>query len=345
MNTKMYDELFQYAEELNFGEVHIKMDSSTGLFAIVAIHSTKRGPSLGGCRCIEYDSTNAAIRDALRLARGMSYKAAISNLPLGGGKAVLLKPAQIKDREAYFASFGQFVDTLGGRYITAMDSGTEVSDMDVIARHTRHVSTTSKGGDPAPFTASGALRGIEAAVQHLFKRSTLDGLHVAVQGVGHVGYALSRYLYERGAKLTVCDRDPQRVQRVVTEFNATAVSSEKIYEVDCDIFAPCALGAILNDQTIPLLKAKIVGGCANNQLAEPRHDKVLWQKGILYAPDYVINAGGLIHAFAEYANSSMEEANHHINHIYDALFAIFERAHQEGKSTGEIADIIAAERL
>lgn len=346
MNTSaLNDELFHYAQQLGFGELHIKFDEPTGLCAIIAIHSTKRGPALGGCRFLEYSSTIDAVRDALRLAQGMSYKAAISDLPLGGGKSVLLKPKHLKDREAYFAAFGRFIEDLNGRYITAMDSGTEVGDMDIIARQTRHVSSTSKGGDPGPFTAKGVLRGMQACAKFKLNREDLKGLHIAIQGVGHVGYSLARNLHERGVKLTISDRNAAAVERCVKDFNAQVVSAEEIYSVDCDIFAPCALGAILNDHTIPLLKTKIVAGSANNQLAERRHDKMMWERGILYAPDYAINAGGLIHAFAEYEQSSMEESNAHIDQIYETILMIFERSAREQKSTGEIADIIAAERL
>jgi leucine dehydrogenase len=346
MNTSFHDELLRYAENLGFGDLHIKLDAATGLCAIIAIHSTKRGPALGGCRCIEYHSVADAVRDALRLARGMSFKAAISDLPLGGGKSVLIKPKHIADRHAYFVAFGRFVNELGGRYITAMDSGTEVSDMESIAQATPYVTTVAKeNGDPGPYTALGVLRGIEAAVKFKFNRDYLEGLHVAIQGVGHVGYNLAKGLHEQGVTLTVCDRNPHAVQKCVDEFGAKAVSSEEIYQQACDIFAPCALGAIINDDTIPLLQTNIVAGSANNQLAEPRHEIILQQKGILYAPDYVINAGGLIHAFAEYDKSSTQETGKHINHIYDTLLMIFERAAREQKGTGEIADIIASERL
>lgn len=344
--SALNDELFHYAQQLGFGELHIKFDEPTGLCAIIAIHSTKRGPALGGCRCLEYHSTIDAVRDALRLAQGMSYKAAISDLALGGGKSVLIKPKHINDREAYFAAFGRFIEDLNGRYITAMDSGTEVNDMDIIARYTRHVSSTSKGGDPGPFTALGVLRGIQACAKYKLNReNNLEGLHIAIQGVGHVGYSLAKNLHERGVELTICDRNPTAVEHCVRDFNAKVVTGDEIYSVDCDIFAPCALGAILNDHTIPLLKTKIVAGSANNQLAEPRHDKMMWERGILYAPDYAINAGGLIHAFAEYEQSSMEESNAHIDQIYETILMIFERSEREHKSTGEIADIIAAERL
>lgn len=345
MNTNLHDEVFQYAKELGFGEVHIKLDPATGLFAIIAIHSTKRGPSLGGCRCIEYPSVTDAIRDVLRLAQGMTYKAAAAELPLGGGKSVLMKPAQISDRKAYFEAFGRFVDELGGRYIAAMDSGTEVADMDAIANTTRFVTNTSDNGDPAPYTALGVLRGIQAVAKFKLNRDMISGLHVAIQGVGHVGYNLAKLLHERGVRLTICDRNPIAAERAMKEFNAEVVSAEKIYSVDCDIFAPCALGAVLNDETIPQIKAGIVAGAANNQLAAPRHSVALWKRGILYAPDFVINAGGLIHALAGYEKTPDEEANAHIDRIYDTSLTIFERSEREQKCTGEIADIIAAERL
>lgn len=346
MNKSSHEDLLRYAENLGFGDLHIKLDPATGMRAIIAIHSTKRGPALGGCRFIEYDSVGDAIYDAIRLAWGMSYKAAMANLPLGGGKAVVLKPKQLTDRDAYFRAFGRFIDELGGRYITAMDSGTEITDMDTIATQTSYVTTTSsRNGDPAPFTARGVLRGIEAAVKFKLQRDDLKNLHIAIQGVGHVGYDLAIDLHKYGAKLTVCDRNPAAVQRCVDEFGATAVSLNEIYSVPCDVFAPCALGAILNDDTIPRLTTTIVAGSANNQLAEPRHAQALADRGILYAPDYVINAGGLIHALAEYKNTSLEETDQQIQHIYDILLTLFERAENEGKPTSVVADMIAQERL
>lgn len=340
------DALFQYAEELGFGDLHFKIDAATGLQAIVAIHNTRRGPALGGCRCIEYSSVDAAVRDALRLSRGMSYKNAMASLPLGGGKAVLIKPKHIKDRVAYFQAFGRFVNALCGNYITAMDSGTSMADMDAIATQTSYVTNLSKhNGDPAPFTALGVLRGIEATAKFKLGRSSLEGLHVAIQGVGHVGYNLAKNLHAVGVKLTICDRDQTAANRCVDEFGATVVAPEKIYEVACDIFAPCALGAVLNDETIHLINAPIVAGAANNQLAEPRHAQALQDRDILYAPDYVINAGGVIFAYAEYKEASVKEVDTHISKIYVTLLELFERAQRENKSTSEVADIIAAERL
>jgi len=346
MNTTFHDELLRYAETLGFGDLHIKLDQSTDLCAIVAIHSNKRGPALGGCRLMEYDSMAAAVRDALRLARGMSYKAAICNLNLGGGKAVIIKPKQIKDRKAFFEAFGRFVNEIGGRYITAIDSGTDMLDMDTINTQTPYVTTISKhNGNPAPFTATGVLIGIQEAVKFKLNRDTLDNIHVAIQGAGHVGYLLAKELTELGARITICDKNKESVQRCVDEFKAQTVALEKIYEVDCDVFAPCAVGGILNEKTIPLLKASIVAGSANNQLGEAADGHLLHNRKILYAPDYLINAGGLIHAYAEYYNNSFEEAEQHILRIGKQLFQIFEREMRENKPANEIADEIAASRL
>lgn len=340
------DSLLTYAEELGFGNLHFKLDVATGLRAIIAIHNTNRGPALGGCRFIEYPSVDAAVKDALRLARGMSYKNAMANLPLGGGKAVLIKPQQTSDRLAYFQAFGRFVNELDGDYITAMDSGTSTTDMDVIATQTTYVTNLShRSGNPAPFTALGVQRGIEAAVKFKLGGASLNGLHIAIQGVGHVGYNLARDLHAVGVRLTVCDNNAAAVQRCVDELGATAVSAEEIFSVACDVFAPCALGAVLNDVTIPLLKAPIVAGAANNQLAEPRHARHLRDRDILYAPDYVINAGGVISAYAEYQQVSIHEVEQRVFQIYNTLLEVFDRAGYENKLTSEVADMIAMERL
>jgi leucine dehydrogenase len=338
--------VLDYAESLGHGEFHVKMDPATGLRAIVAIHSTAHGPAMGGCRCIEYDNVGFALYDALRLAQGMSYKAAISDLPYGGGKAVLIKPKQIHDREAYFAAFGRFVNDLGGRYITAMD-------MDVIARHTPYVTSNSLPDgsitDPSGFTAIGVQRGIEAAVKFKLGRDTLEGVHVAIQGTGHVGFLLAKQLHAAGAKLTIADVDELALQRCLTEVNAQVVAPDEIYGVECDVYAPCALGAVINHVTLPLLKAPIVAGSANNQLEEPLYGRFLQEKGILYAPDYVISAGGLIHAVGQYEHtigSSMKiDVDAKINGIYDTLISIFERAERENLATGDVADAMAAQRL
>ncbi|GAB4391578.1 MAG: amino acid dehydrogenase [Gammaproteobacteria bacterium] len=342
-------DLFHYAEALEYGEIHIKVDKATGLRAIIAIHSTKNGPALGGCRCIEYTNNYSGIKDALRLGQAMSYKAAILGLPHGGGKSVLLKPKSINDRRAYFHTFGKFVDSLGGRYIAAVDSGTSIQDMDYIVEQTRYVASHSGlNGDPSPATAVGVFRGIQAAVKFKLGKDNLDNLHIAIQGVGNVGYELAKLLHQAGARLSVTDISADAVKRCVDEFNATAIPADKIYEIECDIYAPCALGATLNDQTIPQLKATIVAGSANNQLGQLVHGEQLHNRGILYAPDYVINAGGLVYAATRYAhgaNTNPAEIEHKINNIYDTLMNIFNRAHNEHQPTSTIVDIMAAERL
>ncbi len=339
------DDLFNFEHLTSYNDLHFKYDPITGMKAIIAIHSTKLGPALGGCRFIEYPNTNAAIIDALRLARGMSYKAAISGLALGGGKAVIIKPKGVFHRTALFEAFGRFVAELGGRYITAKDSGTTLEDMDTIATVTPYVSSTSEMVDPSPFTAHGVRRGIEAAVKFRLGKNSLDGIRVAIQGVGYVGHYLAKELHGLGAKLIVTDIDADAVARCVKEFGATAVSSDEIYRVECDVFAPCALGAIINDITIPQIKAPIIAGAANNQLDEPRHGKILKQNNILFAPDFVINSGGLIHAATKYLHGSDELANKKIQDLYEALMTIFERAANVNLPTNLVADHIAEERL
>ena len=343
-------DLFEYAEELQYGDLHMRTDPKTGLRAIIAVHNLQLGPAIGGCRFIEYETTDDAIRDAMRLARGMTYKAAITGLPHGGAKAVLMRPPELSDdrRRAIFESFGDFVDSLDGDYVTAEDSGTNVADMDVVAEKTEHVLGVGEahggGGDPSPFTATGVRRGIEAAVDHRWDRGHLDGLRVAVQGLGNVGFELTEQLIDRGAELTVTDVDDERLERAEA-LGATTVEPDAIFDVDCEVFSPCALGAVLDDETIPRLKCDIVAGAANNQLAEGRHGRVLLEKEILYAPDYVINAGGLIHVAENYAGYDGDRARERIDGIYDSLREIFERAEKVGAPTGYVADRIVEEKL
>jgi leucine dehydrogenase len=342
------DELLSYAKKLGFGEVFFKIDQINQLCAIVAIHSTRLGPALGGCRFIEYTSINLAIHDALRLAQGMSYKAALANLPLGGGKTVLMRPKELSDRSAYFRALGRFVNEFKGRYIIAMDSGVMIEDMDSIALETPYVVTTSKHkGNPAPYTALSVLYGIEAAVKFKLQLDHLEGVHVAIQGMGHVGFALANALLKKNARLTVCDNNTELMQRYAKDLQkANIVKPEEIYTVECDVFSPCALGAVLNDESISQLSASIVAGSANNQLAEPRHAEVLHQKGILYAPDYVINAGGLIYAYAEYQNRlNREHVAQQISTIYSTLLEIFKCAQEENKPPSMVADSLAELRL
>lgn len=340
------DDFLEYALAHGFGDLHFKVDPETGMKAMIAIHSTKLGPALGGCRFIEYPNTAAALKDAMRLARGMSYKAASVNLPLGGGKSVIMKPKGSFNRTEYMHQFGKFISELNGRYITALDSGTLLSDMDIIAEHTPHVASLSKyNGDPSPSTAKGVLRGIQAAVAFKLGKDNLKGIHVAIQGMGHVGYNLARHLHELGATLTVADISAESVDRAVKEFGATAVSTDAIHKVPCDVFAPCALGAVINDISLPQLQTTIIAGAANNQLAHSIHGKKLHEKGILYAADYVINAGGLIFAASKYLHTPEETVNEQINGISTSLTEIFTRSAKENLPASEIADTIAQEKL
>ncbi len=343
-------DILDFALNMQCPELHMIADEKTGLKAIVAIHSVVLGPALGGCRLVEYPSTTAAVIDAVRLAQGMTYKAAISNLPLGGGKMVVLKPEKIKDRSAFFKAIGRFVDLLNGRYITAVDSGTTVQDMDIIETETHHVTSSSKSKfsnpDPSGMTALGVMRGIEAGVQYKLGKNNLEGLHITIQGVGHAGYVLAKLLHQAKAKLTIYDINQAAMQRCAEEFGAkTASNEDELIATPSDVFAPCALGGIINDRTIAMLKTKIIAGCANNQLALPRHGAILREKDILYAPDYLINAGGLIYVAAEFSHITEALAKEKIEGIYDTTMEIFQRAEREQKPTSEIVDAIALERL
>lgn len=342
-------DVFGKLQAHDFGEVHLKFDKATQLRAIVAIHDSRLGPALGGCRFIEYDTDDAAIVDALRLARGMTYKAALAGLPHGGGKSVIIRPKQQFDRVALFRAFGAFINDLRGHYITAEDSGTGLEDMEIIRTQTKWVTGIDPAhggsGDPSPFTALGVRRGIEACVKFKLGRESLEGVHVAVQGVGHVGYHLCKELHACGAKLTVADVDKLKSERARREFGAAVVDIDKIAEVECDVFAPCALGAGLNDQTIPHLRAPIVAGAANNQLAETRHGDDLHARGILYAPDYAINAGGLVNVAQEVKGYDPKLAREGTMRIYDTIWDICERSKKLDAPTYKVADILVEEKL
>ncbi|TAK77691.1 MAG: amino acid dehydrogenase [Gammaproteobacteria bacterium] len=347
-SKRSYDSLMRYAEFLGYGEVHTKIDEKTGLKAIIAIHSLRRGPAIGGCRMVTYPSDAKAYEDVLRLGYMMSYKAAINNLPHGGAKAVLIKPAVIKDREAYFEKFGEFVNELGGRYITAVDSGTSPLDMDIVAKRTPYVTcTTQRGGDddPSPLTALGVRRAIEAAVKFKLGKDSLEGVRIAVQGAGHVGHSLIKDLKERGADLVVSDVNLKALQHCIDDFGVRVCPPEEIYSQEVDVFAPCALGAILNLEHIKLLRASIVAGSANNQLAHRHYGTVLHERGILYAPDFLINAGGLIHVAVVYDHGDLARSMEQINNIYFTVYDIFEQSARENRATSEIAEKIAYERL
>ena len=341
--------LFEHLEKYRYGEIHVRRDAESGLAAIVAIHDSRLGPALGGSRFISYAHEELALIDALRLARGMTYKAAITGLPHGGGKSVIVRPSKAFDRTALFTEFGRFIENLGGRYITAEDSGTSVADMEIVRKQTRHVTglppEDGGGGDPSPYTALGVRRGIEACVKHALGRNSLDGVRVSIQGVGHVGYYLAKELHTLGAKLIVSDIDLARTNRVREEFDATVVQNDQIFGQDVDVFAPCALGAVLDDGTIPQIRAKIIAGAANNQLAEPRHGDALHARGIVYGPDYAINAGGLVNVAQEYAGYDEKVSHQKVLRIYDTIFEIVERAKATGVSSDKVADQIVEEKL
>lgn len=338
--------MFDKIEQAHLNELHFKSDEATQLRSIIAIHNTKLGPALGGCRCIEYQSEDDAVNDVIRLAQGMSYKAALAQVPQGGGKAIIMKPAHLTDREALYQAFGKFVNELGGRYITAIDSGTGLNDMDQVSKHTRFVSGSNHDGlDPSPMTALGVFVGIRSAISHRFSLESLQGIHVAIQGVGNVGYELAKLLHEAGAILSVSDIDDSKTLKCVTEFGAKAVSTESIFDVACEVFAPCGLGAVLNDTTISRLQCEIVAGSANNQLAELRHGQTLHERDILYAPDYVINAGGLINVSLGNLDVPLDTIRSKTLGIGTTLKNIFERSKIDNCATYLIADQIAEDIL
>jgi leucine dehydrogenase len=295
--------LLQRMQEYDYEEVIFFQDRATELQAIVAIHDTTLGPALGGCRFWHYTSSRAAVNDALRLARGMTYKASVAGLNLGGGKSVVIGNPKTHKSEALLRAIGRFVNTLRGRYIIAEDVGTSTDDMAIIHKETNYVVglATEHGGsgDPSPVTAYGVLHGMQACTKEVFKTRDLNGLTVAIQGAGHVGYHLARCLKKEGATIIITDIYKNNAKRVIEEFGAKYVAPEKIYAIKCDVFSPCALGGILDDKNIRALRCKIVAGSANNQLKASRHGEKIQQRGILYAPDYVINSGGLINVADE----------------------------------------------
>src|SRR5688572_4210288 len=339
-------ELFSLMAEHDHEQVVACYEPSCGYRGIIAIHNTVLGPALGGTRFWNYASQEEAFIDALRLSRGMTYKASVAGLNLGGGKSVIIGDPRTTRREEIFRAHGRFVDTLKGRYITAEDVGTSVDDMEFVSMETEHVSGRAQAsGDPSPVTAYGTYRGMKAAAMVRYGSDSLSGKTVTVQGCGHVGYYLCQNLSSEGARLVVTDIDPERVQRVVRDFGADCVGPNEIYGVECDIYAPSALGATINDDTIPVLKARIVAGAANNVLAEARHGDELHRRGVLYAPDYVINAGGLINVYGELNGWTSERAMRKAGDIYNTLLRIFELSENEGVPTYLAADRIAEQRI
>jgi len=339
-------QIFDTIASMGHEQVVLCHDAATNYRGIIAIHSTILGPALGGTRFWNYASDDEAIVDALRLARGMTYKNAVAGLNLGGGKSVMIGDNKTRDRELLFRSHGRFVESLGGRYITAEDVGTSTADMDYVHMETKNVSgLAGRSGDPSPVTAHGVFRAIQASAKEKWGKDDVTNRTVAVQGCGHVGYFLAKELHESGAKLIVTDIDAERVKRVVSEFGAKAVAPEEIYGAAADIFAPCALGAIVNDKTIPQLKVQIVAGAANNQLLEERHGDMLEQKGILYAPDYVANAGGVINVYSELAGWTSARAFRKADEIYDTVLKVFSIAKQDKVPTYRAADRLAEQRI
>jgi leucine dehydrogenase len=332
-----------------YEEVVFFHDPPSGLRAIVAIHSTALGPALGGTRFYPFPTEEEALHDVLRLARGMTYKAAAAGLDLGGGKAVIIGDPKRDRSEELLRAYGRFIESLGGRYITAEDVGTSREDMDVLRRETRWVTGVSKrlggSGDPSPVTAYGVFQGIRACVEEALRITSLDGLRVVVQGAGKVGYSLAKHLVEAGAVVTVADVDVDAVGRVVNELGVDTVDPDKAHAADCDIFAPCALGAVIRDDTIPELKCKVIAGAANNQLERPEHGEALQDLGILYAPDFVINSGGLMNVSDELIGYDRERAMKKVEGIYRTLREIFRRSRTEGIAPAVAATRLADERI
>ncbi|QOR38907.1 Glu/Leu/Phe/Val dehydrogenase [Billgrantia diversa] len=335
---------FEHHQQIVFGS-----DEASGLRAIIAIHDTRRGPALGGLRIYPYASEAEALTDVLRLSRGMTYKSALANLRLGGGKAVIIADPRRDKTPDMLRAMGRLVESLGGRYITAEDSGSGEEDMRLIRQETRHVSGLSRGddsGDPSPFTAHGVFCALKSAVRHRFGRDELEGLRVAIQGVGHVGAHLARELHEAGANLVLTDVDRDNLGMLAEELGAESVAPEAIFDAEVDVFSPCAMGAVLTAEVADRLRAKVVCGAANNQLATSGVAGRLHARGILYAPDYVANAGGVIDVEAQrHDRYDREAVMRHVERITATMDEILTRARIEDKNPAEIADQLARERL
>jgi leucine dehydrogenase len=339
-------DVFAQMQSMGHEQVLLSHDPSCGYLGIIAIHDTTLGPALGGTRFWQYSSTDEAITDALRLARGMTYKSAVAGINLGGGKSVIIGDNRRPDREALFRAHGRFIETLGGRYITAEDIGTSPADMEYIKLETDHVAgLLGLSGDPSPVTAYGVYVGMKAAAKVRWGSDELSGKAIAVQGAGKVAYSLMQHLHAEGARLIVTDIDGEKVKRAVREFGARPVDPDAIYDQDANIFSPNALGAVINDETLPRLRVEIVAGGANNQLAEDRHGDELEKRGILYAPDYVINGGGVINVYGELHRWPVERAKKKAGEIYETLLRIFEIAKRERIPTYQAADRLAKQRI
>ncbi len=342
--------VFEMMEPMEHEQVMFFNDKDTGLKGIIAVHNTVLGPSLGGCRIWNYENESEALWDVLRLSRGMTFKSSISGINLGGGKAVIIGNPKVKRDEAFWRRFGKFVDSLNGKYITAEDVGTSTEVMSIVMKETKHVTgkPVSAGGtgDPSPFTAYGVFLGLKASVKELTGSDSLEGKRVAVQGVGHVGHGLVGHLTKAGAKVFITDINTVNLEATAKEFNATVVGTHEIYDLDVDIYSPCALGATVNTDTISTLRCSIIAGAANNQLADENlHGQMLLDKGIIYAPDFLINAGGVINCYREVHSLSEEKSNELIENIYTRTLEIFKKSKLENIPTQEAAIRIAADRI
>jgi len=344
-------EVFDRLDEHDYESVLYCRDEPSGLRAIIAIHDTTLGPALGGVRMFPYASEAEALTDVLRLARGMTYKAAISGCSLGGGKSVIIGDPRRDKSHRLLEAMGRFIESLGGGYIAGQDIGTSADDMGIIRGVTRHVSCVSTqaggAGDPSYATAYGVTCGIRGVLEAVFGTPDLGGRHIAVQGLGHVGSSVARYCGEAGARLTVCDVREAPVARAVDELGAEAVAPGDIYDVECDVFSPCSVGGIVNDDTVPRLGCRAIAGGANNVLAEARHGAVLMERGIVYAPDYLVNSGGLIRCEQEISDGSTEDdvLLAKVSQIQAQVRDVIKRAKDGGITPGEAADRIAEERL
>lgn len=342
--------VFSLLGEREHEQIVMCSQPEAGLKAIIAIHNTTLGPALGGVRMWPYESEKAAIRDALRLSRGMTYKAAISGLNLGGGKAVIIGDPHKDKTEALFRAFGRYVDSLGGRYITAEDVGIDIQDMEWVFSETKYVTGIPKelggSGDPSPVTAYGVYMGMKACTQKAYGTDSLEGIRVAMQGAGHVASYLADYISKEGAKIYITDIYSEKAEEVAKKTGAEVVDPDDIYNLDVEIFSPCALGGIINDDTIPSFKFDIIAGAANNVLdIEERHGEMLLDRGILYAPDYVINAGGLINVSGELEGYNEKRAHQKASRIYDTILDILNYSEDNHTPTLAASNILAEERI
>jgi leucine dehydrogenase len=337
--------MFDLLDQYQVNELHVRNDAASGLKAFIAIHNTQLGPALGGCRFIQYENEFAAMQDALRLARGMSYKAALAGVNQGGGKAVIIKPQGSYNSSLLFKEYGRFVESLGGRYITAIDSGTTAKEMDIIQQQTTHVTSTSTNENPSIYTARGVFEGIKASVKHKLNKDDLQGLRIAIQGVGNVGAALGSLLNQAGAYVIVADINQANVDSAMSQFASEVVNPKDIYHTPCAVFSPCGLSNVINKDTIEKLGCMIVAGSANVQLDSHELGQRLHDKGILYAPDYVINAGGLISASYEHQGIPNSVVVEKVAQIYQTLTDIYQRSKLANSASNLIADEIARSKL